>query len=111
MASKNLDGVTLPQDMDSSKIQALEPVDSTTAAISASSASARVALPSGAKLIEIAASNVCHWQFGSSSVTAATTNKVINGMGTYVVPSGVTHIAAVTTTGVASAILTITKMV
>lgn len=110
MATKIMVGVTLPQDVDSSKIQILEATEATTAAISASATTARAAIPAGSTIVEVASSGICHWTFGNSAVTAATTNKILNGMGTYVVPSGVTHVAVVTTTGVASAIFTITKL-
>lgn len=102
----------MPSDDSSVKIQVLAPEDATTAIGTSSGTSVRLAIPVGSRVVEVAASDGIHWQFGNSAVVATTSNK-FQGAGTipYKVPEGVTHLAFIASTGVASAICSLTRLI
>lgn len=101
----------LPRDGSDVAIQVLQPEDITTAIGTSSGTTVRLTLPLGAKVVEVAASDGIHWQFGDSTVEATSSNK-FQGASTipYKVPSGATHLAFIASTGVASAICSVTKL-
>lgn len=90
----------LPPDKHGEPIQVLSP-HSSTAVVTGSASSARVALPTGAQILEISLSGSMHIRFGDSSVDAATTDFFLpeGFVGTYKVPDGATHLAAIWTSG------------
>ena len=87
----------LPQDKDSATIQVLEPAAAVY--LTTGGASSRVALPSGAEIVLIGASEACWLTFGDSGVVAAasTTPAILmpGGMIVLQVPAGATHIAGI----------------
>lgn len=103
--------LNLPRDDAGQQIQVLAPEDSTSTNGTSSGASVRLTLPANSKIVEVAASDGIHWQFGNSAVTATSANK-FQGAGTvpYRVPEGATHLAFIASTGVASAICSVTKL-
>lgn len=104
--------LNLPSDDSSTKIQVLAPEDATTVIGTSSGTSVRLTLPTGSRVIEVAASDGIHWTFGDSNDDATTSNKY-QGAGTipYKVPEGVTHLAFIASTGVASAICSVTRLI
>lgn len=102
----------MPRDGSDNPIQVLAPEDSTSTNGTSSGTSVRLTLPTGSKVVEVAASDGIHWQFGDDSVTATTAEKY-QGAGTipYRVPEGVTHLAFISSTGVSSAICSVTKLI
>lgn len=105
----------LARDNSDAAIQVLAPDDATSVNGTSSGASVRLALPSGATqrgaVIEVACSDGIHWTFGDSNVVADSADKYQGG-GTlpYKVPAGVTHLAFIASTGVASAICSVTLL-
>lgn len=104
----------LARDNSDNPIQVLAPEDSTSVNGTSSGASVRLALPSGTvakDVVEIACSAGIHWTFGDSAITADSADKYMGG-GTlpYKVPAGVTHLAFIASTGVASAICSVTRL-
>jgi hypothetical protein len=102
----------MPRDGSDYPIQVLAPEDATSVNGTSSGTSVSLALPAGAKIVEVAASDGIHWTFGDSNDTATTSNK-FQGAGTlpYRVPEGVTHLAFIASTGVSSAICSVTKLI
>lgn len=95
-------------------IQVLAPEDATTQTGTSSGTSVRLTLPAGAirgGVVEVACSDGIHWKFGDGTVVATSSDKYQGG-GTlpYKVPAGVTHLAFITSTGVTSAICSVTNM-
>lgn len=104
----------LPRDSSDNPAQVLAPQDSTSVNGTSSGASVRLALPAQAtpgNLVEVACSAGIHWTFGDSAVTADANDKYQGG-GTlpYKVPVGATHLAFIASTGVASAICSVTLL-
>lgn len=101
----------MPRDGSDHPIQVLAPADATSVNGTSSGTSVRLTLPASSKVIEVAASDGIHWQFGDGTVTASSSNK-FQGAGTipYRVPEGVTHLAFIASTGVASAICSVTRL-
>ena len=101
----------LPRDGGDNPIQVLAPEDATTAIGTSSGTSVRLTLPPNSRVVEVAASDGIHWTFGDSNDDATTSNK-FQGAGTipYKVPEGVTHLAFIASTGVASAICSVTRL-
>lgn len=103
--------VQLPQDVDSRPIQVLSPTESSVANLTISGASVKVALPSGAQIVEIASADLCRMAFGDSNVTASSTSRLVPaGVSVYRVPTGASHIACIQV-GASSGGVTITKLV
>ena len=100
----------LPADANAQPIQTLTPDDSSTTVGTSSGASVRIVIPSGATIVEVAATANVHWTFTTSSGTASTSNKILAGMAVYAVPPGVTHIAFIAAAGVSSAVFTATRL-
>lgn len=104
----------LARDNADNAIQVLAPDDATSVNGTSSGASVRLALPNGAvrgSVVEVACSDGIHWTFGDSTVEADSSDKYQGG-GTipYKVPAGVTHLAFIASTGVASAICSVTLL-
>lgn len=99
---------TLIIDQNGYPVQALAP--STTAILTAGATSTRVALPTGAQLVRLAAINDCYVAFGDSNVVASGSNMLFTkGSEIFEVPAGATHVAVIQhTTGGA---VTVTMMV
>jgi hypothetical protein len=110
MASFNL-----ARDSSDNPVQVLAPQDTTTTIGTSSGASVLLALPSGTvpgNIVEVAASAGIHWLFGTSGAVATSSNKYQGGGNLpYKVPVGATHLAFIASTGVASAICSVTLMV
>lgn len=105
----------LARDKSDNPIQVLAPDDASTVIGTSSGTSVRLTLPlyvrAGA-VVEVACSDGIHWQFGDSAVNATSSNKY-QGAGSlpYKVPVGATHLAFIASTGVASAICSVTPLV
>jgi len=108
MAYMNAD---LPKDVDGHSIQTLAPVESTVAQVVIAGGNQRVALPTGANIIEIACNDVCRIKLGDSTVdaTSGTSRIFPPGAAVYRVPSGATHLA-VTQVGASSGFVTVCEM-
>lgn len=85
--------ILIPVDLRGHPIQTLAP--EVTAVLSFGAASNRVALPSGAELVRIGATQDCYIEFGNGSVTASGSSIFMpKGSEIFRVPDGATHIAA-----------------
>ena len=102
----------MPKDVDGKAIQVLAPVEGTVAEVVIGAASSSVALPSGASVVEVAASDLCRIKFGDASVDASvgTVRVFPAGVAVYRVPVGATHIAAIRI-GSSSGFLTVAELV
>lgn len=102
----------MPRDGSDNPIQVLSPEDATSTNGTSSGTSVLLTLPTGSRIVEVAASDGIHWQFGDSSVEATSSNKY-QGAGTlpYNVPAGATHLAFIASAGVSSAICSVTKLI
>ncbi len=104
----------LARDKADNAIQVLAPEDSATVIGTSNGTTQRLTLPASARVgsvVEVACSDGIHWQFGNGSVNATTSNKY-QGPGSvpYKVPAGATHLAFIASTGVASAICSVTPL-
>ena len=95
--------LNLPNDQSGRDIQALAPEESSIAEITIG-ADTRVALPAGARVVEVAASGLCRIAFGNSAVLAAAGRIFPSGVAVYKVPedatgTAATHIAAISVAG------------
>jgi hypothetical protein len=102
----------LPDDRKGTPIQVLAPHD-TVARVVDPSATTRVALPTGAQVVEISISGALHVRFGDSSVNATTSDFFLPSgfVGTYRVPPTATHVAAIFAVGTTSATLYVHKLI
>ena len=105
-----MSGVNLKVDDKSNAIQVLAPDDATSVNGTSGGSSVRLALPANCKVVEIWPSAGVHWTFGNSSVTADTSDKYANGPAVYKVPDDATHVAFITVTGGAAAIVSVTRL-
>lgn len=101
----------LPQDVDSRPIQVLSPAESSVANLAIGATTDRVALPSGAQIVEVASQDICRMAFGTSAVEATNSSRLVPaGVTVYKVPTGATHLAAIRV-GSSTGAITITKLV
>lgn len=104
----------LARDSSDNPIQVLAPDDATSVNGSSSGASVLLALPTGTvagNVVEVACSAGIHWTFGTDAAVADANDKYQGGGNLpYKVPAGVTHLAFISSTGVASAICSVTRM-
>jgi hypothetical protein len=100
----------LLKDRDGAGIQTLIPDDTTVASITSGSTSAAAALPAGASIVEVSASNFCYIAFGGSSVAATTTSRLCPpGRAVYRLPPGATNFAVLEIAATA-ALVTVTRL-
>jgi hypothetical protein len=100
----------LPQDRNGRSIQTLSPDDTTVANVAFGAASARVALPAGAAVVEISSSDFCRMAFGDVTVVASATSRIASpGSRVYRVPPGATNLAVIQF-GSTSGYVTITRL-
>jgi hypothetical protein len=100
----------LPQDRNGKAVQTLSPDDTTVAQVAFGAASANVALPTGAEIVEISSSDFCRVAFGGSAVAATATSRISPpGRAVYRVPPGATKLAAIQL-GSTSGFVTITRL-
>jgi hypothetical protein len=78
----------LPQDIDSSVVQVLTPVEGTVAKATIGAANVATALPGGSEIVEVAVSDNCFFAFGTSAVDASSGSKrlLTPGLSVYAVP-------------------------
>lgn len=102
---------TVPRGPNGGAIQVLAPVESTVATATIQAGNNRAELPSGAQIVEVACSDDCRFEFGSSAVdvTAGTKRILLRGMYVYRVPTGATDFA-VTAFGGSSGTVTVTRL-
>jgi hypothetical protein len=104
--------VDLPKDVDGKSIQTLAPIESSAVQVIIAAGNNRIALPTDAVVVEVAASDICRIKFGDSSVDA-TTGTVARifpqGISVYRVPTGATHLA-VTQFGTSTGFVTLVQM-
>jgi hypothetical protein len=87
--------LNLAKDKHDRDIQALAPLEATVANVTIGGASASVALPAGARVVEVAASSACRMAFGNSGVTATATSRLFPaGVSVYKVPEDASGVAA-----------------
>lgn len=104
------DSPSLLQDRNGKAIQTLSPDDTTVAQVAFGADSDTVALPDGAQIVEITASDFCRVAFGDSDVTATATSRIASpGTRVYRVPPGATNLAAIQF-GSTSGYVTITRL-
>lgn len=103
--------IGLPQDRNGKPVQTLSPDDTTVAQVAFGAASANVALPAGATIVELSSSDFCRIAFGDDNTVAATaTSRILPPGGrAYRVPPGATHIAAIQL-GSSSGYVTVTRL-
>lgn len=101
----------MPKDVDGHSIQTLSPVESTVVQIVIAGGNQTGALPAGAAIVEVAASDICKIKFGTASVDATGSNTRIfpAGAAVYRVPPDATHLA-VTQLGTSSGFVTVAEL-
>lgn len=102
--------VNLPRASSGDFVQILGPDTAGAVQGTIGATSARVAIPSGAKIIRVAASQTCFLNFGDSTVEASSGDMYFpSGVEYFSVESGITHIAFIEI-GAAGGLLNVVKL-
>lgn len=92
--------VCLETDQNGRALQSLAPAVAGVGSIVLSGTSARVAIPSGAQVVRLAASGNCFFAFGDNSVTATSSSALFpSGVEIFSVKPEWTHVAAIVEAG------------
>jgi hypothetical protein len=103
--------IQLPKDRSNSPVQALGQSSSEVAAGTVAGSTARITIPSGSQIVEVASLTDCHIAFGDSTVEATTGSPAFpKGAAIYKVLPSQTHLAFILAAGASGAVLTVTRL-